>query len=263
MQIHQLYTQSVLRNFTYLIELGDGSAIVIDPWEEEGITKFLADKDLTLMAIINTHEHWDHTQGNNGLIARHGCEVWAHTNGEGKIPGLTRMLVAGEIINLESNVQIKVLDTPGHTFAHLCFLLLEGGTAKAVFTGDTLFNAGVGNCGNGGDAAVLYQTVSEQFHTLDDSVVVYPGHEYLENNLRFTLSLEPKNTEAQDWLAKAVQSNPETNPLNTTVGDERKFNAFFRLDNKTIREAVDCSDSSDKDVFVALRSRRDNWQFVI
>ena len=106
---------------------------------------------------------------------------------------------------------------------------------------------------------MLYQTVSEQFHTLDDSVVVYPGHEYLENNLRFTLSLEPKNTEAQDWLAKAVQANPEIKPLNTTVGDERKFNAFFRLDNKTIREAVDCSDSSDKDVFVALRSRRDNW----
>ena len=259
MQVHQLYTQSMLRNFTYLIELADRNAIVIDPWDDEGVNRFLDDNDLTLTAIINTHEHWDHTQGNEALIAKHDCQVWAHTNGEGKIPGLTRKLVANEIINLEVNVQIKVLDTPGHTFAHLCFLLSEDGIAKAVFTGDTLFNAGVGNCGNGGDAEVLYRTISQQFYTLDDGVVVYPGHEYLENNLRFTLSLEPENMDAQDWLAKAIQTDPVTAPLNTTVGDERKFNTFFRLGNKTIRKAVDCSDSSDKDVFVALRSRRDNW----
>ena len=259
MQVHQLYTQSTLRNFTYLIELADRNTIVIDPWDDEGVNRFLDDNDLTLTAIINTHEHWDHTQGNEALIAKHDCQVWAHTNGEGKIPGLTRKLVANEIINLEVNVQIKVLDTPGHTFAHLCFLLSEDGIAKAVFTGDTLFNAGVGNCGNGGDAEVLYRTISQQFYTLDDGVVVYPGHEYLENNLRFTLSLEPENMDAQDWLAKAIQTDPVTAPLNTTVGDERKFNTFFRLGNKTIRKAVDCSDSSDKDVFVALRSRRDNW----
>ena len=259
MQIHQLYTKSVLRNFTYLIQLADGSAIVIDPWEDESINQHLKEKGLTLMTIINTHEHWDHTQGNEALIAKHGCQVWAHANGEGKIPGLTRMLGANEIIDLEDDVQIKVLDTPGHTFAHLCFLLSEGGIAKAVFTGDTLFNAGVGNCGNGGDAAVLYRTISEQFYILDNSVIVYPGHEYLENNLRFTLSLEPENIDAQDWLAKAIQADPVTAPLNTTVGDERKFNTFFRLGNKTIRKAVDCHDSSDKDVFVALRSRRDNW----
>ena len=259
MKTHQIYTHNILRNFTYLIELANGNAIVIDPWDGHAINSFLTDRDLSLIVIINTHEHWDHTQGNELLIAKHGCEVWAHANGKGKIPGLTRMLDASEIITLENDVQIKVLDTPGHTFAHLCFLLSEGGITQAVFTGDTLFNAGVGNCGNGGDAAVLYRTISEQFYTLDDSVVVYPGHEYLENNLRFTLSLEPENIDAQNWLAKAIQADPVTAPLNTTVGDERKFNTFFRLGNKTIRNAVDCHDSADKDVFVALRSRRDNW----
>ena len=259
MQIHQLYTKSVLRNFTYLIQLADGSAIVIDPWEDESISQHLKEKGLTLMAIINTHEHWDHTQGNEALIAKHGCQVWAHANGEGKIPGLTRMLGANEIIDLEDDVQIRVLDTPGHTFAHLCFLLSEGGIAKAVFTGDTLFNAGVGNCGNGGDAEVMYQTIVEQFHSLNDNVTVYPGHEYLENNLRFTLSMEPNNTDAQAWLVRAVAADPTVEPLTTTIGDERQLNAFFRLDNAMIRSAVDCSDRSDKEVFVALRSRRDNW----
>ena len=259
MKIHQLYTQSFLRNFTYLMELNDGTAIVIDPWEAEIVNSVLSDNKLRLTTIINTHEHWDHTQGNEALISEHGCDVWAHENGHGKIPGLTRMLSAGEIIDLEAGSQLKVLNTPGHTFAHLCFLVMQEGEAKAVFTGDTLFNAGVGNCGNGGDAEVMYHTIADQFHTLDDGVRVYPGHEYLENNLRFTLSLEAGNKDAQAWLIKAMEADPAVAPLTTTIGDERKLNTFFRLGNQVIRESVGRVDSSDKDVFIALRSRRDNW----
>ena len=136
---------------------------------------------------------------------------------------------------------------------------MEEGQAKAVFTGDTLFNAGVGNCGNGGDVEVMYHTIADQFHTLDDGVTVYPGHEYLENNLRFTLSLEADNKDAQAWLIKAMEADPAVAPLTTTIGDERKLNTFFRLSNQVVRESVGRIDGSDKDVFIALRSRRDNW----
>ena len=119
MKIHQLYTHSFLRNFTYLIEMSDKTAIVIDPWEEGLVNTVLSERNLKLKAMINTHEHWDQTQGNQALVDGHGCEVWAHENGKGKIPGLTRVLSTGEIIELESEVQIKVLNTPGHTFAHM------------------------------------------------------------------------------------------------------------------------------------------------
>ena len=71
--------------------------------------------------------------------------------------------------------------------------------------------------------------------------------------------MEPNNTDAQAWLVRAVAADPTIEPLTTTIGDERQLNAFFRLDNAVIRSAVDCSDRSDKEVFVALRSRRDNW----
>lgn len=258
MKIHQVYTASELRNFTYLIELSDGSAISIDPWDEKLVNKLLTDKQLTLKAIINTHEHWDHIQGNPALVAQHGCEVWAHANGQGKIPGLSRTLVAGEKIALDSGVELQVLDTPGHTFAHLCFLVLDNSQIKAVFTGDTLFNAGVGHC-RSGDAEVLYQTISKQFHSLPDDVVVYPGHEYLENNLRFTLSLEPDNPDAQSWLQRALKSDPTVAPITTCIGDERLFNSFFRLDSPQIRERLDCQSVSEEQVFIALRSLRDNW----
>ena len=73
MKIHQIYTQSFLRNFTYLIELDNGAALVIDPWEEGMVNDLLSTHNLRLTAIINTHEHWDHTQGNEALVSEHGC----------------------------------------------------------------------------------------------------------------------------------------------------------------------------------------------
>ena len=48
MKIHQVYTASELRNFTYLIELEDGTAIAIDPWDESVVNKLLSDNQLSL-----------------------------------------------------------------------------------------------------------------------------------------------------------------------------------------------------------------------
>ena len=93
MKIHQIYTANKLHRFNYLIELADGGAIVIDPWDASVVNRLLLERQLDLKVIINTHEHWDHIQGNEALVAEHSCEVWAHKNGEGKIPGLTRTLI--------------------------------------------------------------------------------------------------------------------------------------------------------------------------
>jgi hydroxyacylglutathione hydrolase len=259
LKIHQVYTHSELRNFTYIIELEDRSAIVIDPWNAELVDELLAEKQLSLTAIINTHEHWDHIQGNLALVEEHGCEVWAHKNGQGKIPALSRTLKTDELIALDNKTHLRVLDTPGHTEAHLCFVVVEQGKDTAIFTGDTLFNAGVGHCRSGGNAEVLYHTVMEQFYTLADQVVVYPGHDYLENNLQFSLSVEPENRDAQQWLKDVIASNVAEKPLTTTISDEKKINTFFRLSNVDIRKNINAVQASEKEVFVALRALRDQW----
>ncbi|MCB1605296.1 MAG: MBL fold metallo-hydrolase, partial [Xanthomonadales bacterium] len=64
MKIHQIYTDSRLRNFTYIIETSQLSAYVIDPWNDDLVNQVLNENQLNLIAVINTHEHWDHTQGN-------------------------------------------------------------------------------------------------------------------------------------------------------------------------------------------------------
>ena len=257
MKIHQIYTFSYLRNFTYLLETKDGDFYCVDPWEAEEITKRVPQGKLK--AVINTHEHGDHTRGNEDLVKMSSCEIWAHENAKGKIPGVTRFLSKGEVINFAGDWSIEVLDTPGHTFAHLCLLIKEGDKPFAVITGDTLFNAGVGNCYNGGDSGILFETISAQFKDLPDDVLLYPGHEYFENNLKFTLDREPKNIQASELLSKVEKINMDEDFFATDIGVEKEVNAFLRLEEKSIRERLPNSPTSDKEVFISLRELRDKW----
>lgn len=258
MKIHQIYTDSQLRNFTYVLELNNKSAYVIDPWDDALVNHTLIKNNLKLTAIINTHEHWDHIQGNDALVHQHQCEVWAHSNGAGKIPGLSRMLLSNEKIELEKDVSIEVLDTPGHSQAHLCFIVFHKDKPTHIFTGDILFNAGVGNC-HGGDVSDMYQTIQQKFVSLPDDIIILPGHEYLKNNLSFTLNREPSNITAKQWLDKYEKSDIYTKPLTTTMRDEREINTFFRLTNEEIIKNLPTQTNNIKEVFVALRALRDKW----
>ncbi|MCY4523285.1 MAG: hypothetical protein OXB84_00960 [Halobacteriovoraceae bacterium] len=176
------------------------------------------------------------------MVAATGCAVFAHENSKGKIPGVDRYLKKAEVIPLARNEHLTVLDTPGHTFAHVSLLLRSEKGDFAVFTGDTLFNAGVGNCYNGGDVAVLYQTISHYFQSMDDGVLLYPGHEYMENNLRFTLECEPDNQAADELLARCKKQ--KNGHLVNSMGLEKKINLFLR---------------ADRDSFVRYRGMRDKW----
>ena len=260
MKIHLIYTHSELRNFTYLIETDDKDAIVIDPWDAPTITKIIDAHTLTLSAIINTHEHWDHTQGNAALVEQYGCEVWAHENTKGKIPGFSLGLKGNEFISLGNETGLKVIDTPGHSAGHLCFKVIEGGRVSSVFTGDILLNAGVGRCDNGGNVDLLYDTIVREILTLNGEVSVYPGHEYLENNLRFTLSVEPTNSDAKNWLERITAEKSSNIPIVTTIADELKINTFLRVSQDSLRESLGCAArAEDVEVFRRLRLKRDQW----
>ena len=129
---------------------------------------------------------------------------------------------------------LEVIDTPGHSEAHLCFIIYVMNKVEAIFTGDILFNAGVGNCHNGGNVEALYETIKDKISTLPDDIKIFPGHEYLKNNLGFTLNREPSNICAKQWLNKYNQADLYTNPLVTTMADEKEINTFLRLKNQEI-----------------------------
>ena len=131
------------------------------------------DRGFSITQILNTHEHRDHTDGNAGVVAATRAQVLAHAGAAGRIGGVDRGLARGDVIKVGRTVELEVLDTPGHTRSHVC--LLAHGDSPALFCGDTLFNAGAGNCHNGGDPGLLYETFVNQLARLPDATRVYPG----------------------------------------------------------------------------------------
>ena len=259
MVVYQHFTGSQLRNFMYVVEGSQGHHYIIDPWDGAEAMAFSQEKGGLIKGVINTHEHWDHTRGNAEIVKKTSCVVYAHPKGEGKIKEANVFLKEGESIKVDENTYLEAMDTPGHTFAHLCLLLVHKEKPVAVFTGDTLFNAGVGNCHNGGDPETLFETIDKRFMGLAEDIVVYPGHEYLGNNLGFTLKYEPGNQMAKSWQEKYKSIDWESSPVATTLKDEKEINTFFRLESGELKENLPGKPQSRKEVFLTLRELRNSW----
>ena len=263
MIVKQIWTANAYRNFNYLIACGEtGEAIAIDPLDYEKCLQAAGDLGWNITQILNTHEHRDHTGGNEALVRKTGAKILAHRNARDKIADMARGLSAGDIVKVGKTVELEVLDTPGHTMSHVC--LLSHTDQPALFCGDTLFNAGAGNCHHGGHPAELYKTFSEQLAKLPLSTLVYPGHDYVENNLRFTLNREPDNENARKMLDKLAGQDPNSAYV-STLEVETRINTFFRLASPTViaklREAFpDLPEEPDqRTVFLKLRELRNTW----
>jgi hydroxyacylglutathione hydrolase len=263
MIVERIWTGNSYRNYNYLVACPDsGEALAIDPLDHGKCLAAAKARGWNITQILNTHEHHDHTGGNAAVIAATGAKVIAHYRAVGKIDNLHRGVKAGDIIKVGRRVELECMDTPGHTMCHIC--LKSHTDQPALFSGDTLFNAGAGNCHNGGNVEDLYATFADQIAKLPDNTQVYPGHDYIENNLKFTLSREPDNAAAAALLPAATAQDP-AQAMVTTLGEEKRFNAFFRLGSPSLiarlRESFpDLPESPDaKTVFVKLRELRNKW----
>ena len=264
MIVEQIWTGNNLRNFNYLIACPEtGEALAVDPLDFEKCLSRAKDRGWDITQVLNTHEHGDHTGGNGPVIEATGATLLAHRNAGPRIDGIDVGLSAGDVVTVGKTVELLALDTPGHTMSHIC--LLSKTDAPALFCGDTLFNAGAGNCHGGGHPEELYQTFTDQLDELQDETLVYPGHDYITNNLAFTLDREPDNDAAAKLSRELEQTHDPANPTVTTIAQEREINTFFRLTSPTIakrlREAFPelSEDPSPKEVFVRLRELRNSW----
>jgi hydroxyacylglutathione hydrolase len=261
--VERIWTGNAFRNYNYLVACGEtGEALAIDPLDHGQCLQVAKARGWRITQLLNTHEHHDHTGGNAAMVAATGATLIAHHRAGASIPGVDRGVRAGDVIRVGKTVELECLDTPGHTRCHIC--LRAHGDQPALFSGDTLFNAGAGNCHHGGDVGELYETFTRQIAGLPDDTQVYPGHDYLENNLRFTLAREPGNQDAVALLAQASGHDP-ARAVVTTLGDEKRINTFMRLSSPGVIAALrdafpDLPDHPDtKTVFVKLRELRNRW----
>lgn len=263
MIVEQIWTGNAYRNFNYLIACAEtGEAMAVDPLDHEKCLARARELGWEITQVLNTHEHPDHTGGNSALIAATGARLLAHANARDAIPGIDQGLQAGDIVRVGKTVELEALDTPGHTMCHIC--LLSHTDEPALFSGDTLFNAGAGNCHHGGHPRQLYSTFSQQLARLPENTLIYPGHDYLANNLAFTLDREPDNARAGELLEQAKQQDP-SRALVSDMALERQVNTFMRLDSPAViarlrEDFPDLPESPDPgEVFLKLRELRNSW----
>ncbi|MEX2193181.1 MAG: MBL fold metallo-hydrolase [Nitrosarchaeum sp.] len=161
-----------MQNFTYVVEDEDtNEGIIIDPsWDLDQIEQIIKRNNLKIKYIINTHHHFDHTLGNEGMIKSTNAKLIQHEKSELKHDIAVK---DGDVIEF-GNSKLTVLHTPGHSKDSMC-LIGDGN----LFSGDTLF---VGNCGRidlpGGSAKELYHSLFDVLYSLNDDLILYPGHNY-------------------------------------------------------------------------------------
>jgi glyoxylase-like metal-dependent hydrolase (beta-lactamase superfamily II) len=159
-------------NFTYLVaDREGGEGVVIDPsFGIDPVLRAIDARSVKVRFILNTHSHRDHVAGNQEVKDRTGAKIVAH-----RVAPLGQDLSVDEGDIVESGrIKFQVLHTPGHTKDSVLYIF-DGHVA----TGDTLF---VGECGRtdlpGGDPSEMYDSLLGRVISLDDALVVLPGHDY-------------------------------------------------------------------------------------
>lgn len=235
--IIQIFVPNSLKNFNFILySKSNRNALIFDPFEAELIHQEVTKHNLNVVGLLNTHAHGDHIRHNQKILDHYNC------------PHIE--LLDQEVFKLDDEVAIKALYTPGHIDPHFCFLIQEKSEDRGLISGDVLFQAGVGNCRNGGDVNVLYNTIQSLVSSLSDDIIIYPSHDYFENNLNFAKTIEPENKAIDLYLAKTREKT-----LLTTLKEEKLYNPFLRL--KELKNKF--PDFNEKEIFIELRSKRDKW----
>jgi hydroxyacylglutathione hydrolase len=181
MKVEQIYT-GCLAVAAYYIE-SEGEAAIIDPLRETTPYIERAEKDNSkIKYVFETHFHADFVSGHIDLAKKTGAKI---VYGPTANPNYEAVIAKdGEVFTL-GKVKIKALHTPGHTPESTTYLLIdENGKHHSIFTGDTLFIGDVGrpdlaiksNLTEKDLAGMLYDSLHNKILTLEDDVIVYPGH---------------------------------------------------------------------------------------
>ena len=260
-RIIQIYAFNAIRNFSYVLYNQKKDIVIcIDPYSSEDIIRVLNENDLNLTHIINTHEHWDHIKGNQDLVRKYNPLVCSHEKSMNIIPFFNTILSEADEIILEEDEVLHVLDTPGHSMSHICLLLNKQSKPYCIFSGDTLFQAGVGNCKTG-DVVTLYKTVCRLLNILSEDSLVYPGHHYIKHNLSFTLSIEKDNKNSKDLLESILAFRDSNKFICTNMAQEKSINLFLKsIHNfEEFSSKIKGDFSRSQDLFCSLRSLRDSF----
>jgi glyoxylase-like metal-dependent hydrolase (beta-lactamase superfamily II) len=155
-------------NNVYLV-VSEGHAILVDgAAEPDRILDEIGSRGLAVRAIVQTHNHPDHTQALRGLVDALAVPVFAHPGD--RMPVSAVPLNSGQLLDVGDH-SVRVIHTPGHTPGSLCYSV--GGF---LFSGDTLFPGGPGNTEGDRTRFVTIMAGLDRLFELPDGTRICPGH---------------------------------------------------------------------------------------
>jgi glyoxylase-like metal-dependent hydrolase (beta-lactamase superfamily II)/rhodanese-related sulfurtransferase len=209
----RMFVDEGLGHSSYVIDLGDGTAAILDPprFPTEHVAAAQA-QGVSPRWTIDTHSHADYVTGSPSLAAQPGMTFIAPAASKLETPH--RAVRDEELIDLAPGVGLRAIWTPGHTPDHHVYLVEQDGSPLALFSGGSLMVGAVGRtdlCG----PDLAEPLAHEMFHSLrrldglPDELAVYPTHG-----------------------AGSFCSAPGGADRTTTLGHERSTNALFRIDDE-------------------------------
>ena len=194
---------------------GSEICAVIDPQRDIDIYIDEArELGVVITHILQTHLHADFVSGQLDLAEKTGAKIYVAKAAECTFDHVP--LSEGNIIEIE-DIVIKVVETPGHTPEHLCYIVTDksrGEDPVCAFVGDTLFVGDVGRPDLFPDraeelAGKLYHSLFDKILKLPDFCEVLPAHG------------------AGSLCGRAMGAK-----WRSTIGYERKYNAPLQLRDK-------------------------------
>jgi hydroxyacylglutathione hydrolase len=169
-----------LGNSSYVLDLGNGSAIMVDP--DRSVDRYLdalRDGGLTLRGVLETHLHADFVSGAHDLAAQTGSPIFLAADAASKLP--VQALRGGQALEL-NGARVTALASPGHTPEHLSFAIEAASGPPILFSGGSLI---VGGAARTDLIAVTmteqltraqFRTLHGAFTSLPDETLLYPTH---------------------------------------------------------------------------------------
>lgn len=207
--------------YNYLLSR-NGHAVLIDAGEAPPILQIVEKEGFQLTDILITHNHGDHVGGCRAIQDRLGVQSTSPAVESREFPSLGTVC--------------RSFATPGHLAVCKSYCFPELGI---VFTGDTIIGGGCGRL-MGGTAEQYFQSL-ETIKQLPDETIIFGGHDYLEANMDFALSIKPDNPEMKARLER-YRIDPKS-AIFAALGEEKKTNPFLQVESA--------------DAFATLRQQKD------
>ncbi|GAB4528818.1 MAG: hydroxyacylglutathione hydrolase [Pleurocapsa sp.] len=246
-------------NYVFVLyDLQQKIAAVVDPAVAPPVLECLAELDLELVAIFNTHHHWDHVGGNQQLMEKFpNLCVYGGAEDRGRIPGQQVFLQEGDTVEFADR-KAQVFFIPGHTRAHIAYYFSPT-TPEAtgeLFCGDTIFAGGCGRLFEGTPAQMVDSI--DKLRQLPDNTRVWCAHEYTLNNLKFALTVDKDNSQLQTRYQEVKQARNQGIPtVPSFLGVEKQTNPFLRWDTPALQAIAQIKEPAR--VFGRIRGMKDQF----